>query len=282
MMIIKTNFTAVDSTFLARGFTLLEVAIVLAIIGLITGGVLIGTNLIRAAELRQIRGGSEMYIVAARQFSGQYNALPGDMDNATSIWGAKAGGTADGLVAACYTYFDTSQTPTSATCNGNGNNRIQHNAASGNDFFELWQTWQHLSNAGMIDGIYTGQGKGNTGFDNRVAVPGLNAPEGSVAGGVFTLRWWGTAVSVAQLFDGEYGNTLMIGRTSDADDPFLSAADMATIDDKSDDGKPGTGTIRAYKNSYRPNCATSNDPNGATYDVDNEENGCTMVLITGF
>ena len=281
-MIIENKLARADATFLVRGFTLLEMAIVLVVIGLIAAGVLLATGLIRAAELRQLSGDSQRYIMAARQFSEQYHALPGDMDNATSIWGARAGGTADGLVAACYTYFDASQTPTQATCNGNGNTRIQHNVASGNDFFELWQAWQHLSNAGMIEGIYTGQGKGNTGFDNRVAVPGLSAPEGSVTGEVFTFRWWGTAVSAAQVFDGEYGNSLMIGRNTDADDPFLSAADMATLDVKSDDGKPGTGTIRVYKNSYRPNCATSDDPNGAAYDFDNEEHGCTMVVITGF
>lgn len=281
-MRIKNKFVRTGPVFLMHGFSLLEITIVLVITGLIAGGILIGKDLVRAAELRQISGDSQMYLVAAQQFQRKYSALPGDMDYATSIWGARAGGTANGLVAACYTYFDASQTPTNATCNGNGNNKIQHNTVGGNDFFELWQAWQHLSNAGMVKGIYTGQGKGNTGFDNRIAVPGLSAPGGPFSGQVFTFRWWGTAVSVAQLFDGEYGNTLMVGRDTDADDPFFPASDMATIDAKLDDGKPGTGTIRAYKNSYRPNCATSNDPDGAVYDLDNEENGCTMVIITGF
>ena len=116
-MTIKSKFVGCGDISLVRGFTLLEVAVVLVIIGLIMAGVTIGTNLVRAAELRKMSSDSERYIIAVRQFSEQYHALPGDMDNATSIWGARAGGTADGLVAACYTYFDASQTPTQATCN---------------------------------------------------------------------------------------------------------------------------------------------------------------------
>src|ERR1035438_8612722 len=62
-----------------RGFTLIEIAIVLVIIGLIVGGVLVGQNLIAAATVRAQITQIEKYNTAVNTFRGKYNALPGDM-----------------------------------------------------------------------------------------------------------------------------------------------------------------------------------------------------------
>ena len=61
------------------GFTLVELSIVLVIIGLIIGGVLVGQDLIKAAEIRSTVGGFEKYNAAAITFRNKYNGLPGDL-----------------------------------------------------------------------------------------------------------------------------------------------------------------------------------------------------------
>src|ERR1017187_6530961 len=61
------------------GFTLIEMAIVLVIIGLIVGAVLVGQDLIRAAEVRATISQIEKYNTAVNTFRGKFNALPGDI-----------------------------------------------------------------------------------------------------------------------------------------------------------------------------------------------------------
>jgi prepilin-type N-terminal cleavage/methylation domain-containing protein len=67
-----------------NGFTLIELSIVLVIIGLIVGGVLVGQNLIRAAEVRGTITQVEKFNTATNTFRGKFNALPGDMNAATA------------------------------------------------------------------------------------------------------------------------------------------------------------------------------------------------------
>src|SRR5690348_1121410 len=84
-----------------RGFSLLELSIVLVIIGLITGGITAGRTIVRAAELRSMITDINKYKSAIYTFREKYNAVPGDMKNAVKYWGAAAGGTADGVDATC-------------------------------------------------------------------------------------------------------------------------------------------------------------------------------------
>jgi prepilin-type N-terminal cleavage/methylation domain-containing protein len=61
------------------GFTLVELSIVLVIIGLIVGGVLVGQDMIRAAEIRSTIAQVEKYNTAVNTFRDKYNNLPGDI-----------------------------------------------------------------------------------------------------------------------------------------------------------------------------------------------------------
>ena len=65
-----------------QAFTLIELAIVLIILGLLAGGVLYGQNLIKAAELRAVASESEKFQAALMTFRGKYFYYPGDMPNA--------------------------------------------------------------------------------------------------------------------------------------------------------------------------------------------------------
>lgn len=67
-----------------KGFTLIELSIVLVIIGLIVGGVLVGQDLIKAAQVRAQVTQIEQYNTAVNTFRNKYNALPGDMSQAAA------------------------------------------------------------------------------------------------------------------------------------------------------------------------------------------------------
>ena len=63
-----------------QGFTLVELAIVLVIIGLLVGGVLVGQDLIKAAEIRAVASDIERYNTGAAAFRTKYNGgIPGDL-----------------------------------------------------------------------------------------------------------------------------------------------------------------------------------------------------------
>lgn len=81
------------------GFSLLEVAIALTIIGLVTGFVIKGRELIRTAKLRSVIEQVNVMRVAIQSFTDRYNALPGDLTNATDIWGGNVtNGRGDGII----------------------------------------------------------------------------------------------------------------------------------------------------------------------------------------
>jgi prepilin-type N-terminal cleavage/methylation domain-containing protein len=127
-----------------QGFTLLELSIVLVIIGLIVGGVMVGQELIKQGQIRTLITDIDKYRVMVLTFRTKYNALPGDMANATQYWGVQ-----DPTPATCKTSASTD----SKTCDGNGDGKIQSLAPT--NFNERHRAWQHLANAGLLTGTYT-------------------------------------------------------------------------------------------------------------------------------
>jgi len=64
------------------GFTLIELAIVLVIIGLIIGGILKGQELIENARVKNVMAQVNSYQAATVAFEDKYGALPGDLGTA--------------------------------------------------------------------------------------------------------------------------------------------------------------------------------------------------------
>lgn len=100
-----------------NGFSLVELAIVLVIIGLIVGGILTGQDLIHASELNRTYAEINKVKTAMNTFRIKYNQLPGDINNGNSYWASSG--------------------------NGNGNGRIDNWAN------ETTYLWNHLQNSGL-------------------------------------------------------------------------------------------------------------------------------------
>lgn len=73
------------------GFTLVELAIVLVIIGLIVGGVLAGSDLIKAATLQKAVKQVGDINTGANTFRTKYNDLPGDLKNPQLVFATVTG-----------------------------------------------------------------------------------------------------------------------------------------------------------------------------------------------
>ncbi|MFO1242592.1 MAG: prepilin-type N-terminal cleavage/methylation domain-containing protein [Rickettsiales bacterium] len=261
-----------------QGLSLIEICIVLVIIGLVAGGVITGQSMIRNAKIRSLITQSNTYNTAVGTFKQKYKALPGDMKNAVRYWGARAGGTADGPDATCKSYFDATHTTTKLTCNGDGDGKIEYTST---DWSEPWAAWQHLADAGMIPGQYTGQGTNAAGGVDD-AKPGYNCPNSGFRDACFAYTYRGTVSNTnTDWFEGMYGHVMRIGIFAEVDGTYLTPAEMLELDTKIDDGLPALGNIRAYKNFKRPNCTTS-DLVTAAYKLTYEDLGCNIIYLTGF
>jgi len=111
------------------GFTLIEIAIVLVIIGLLLGGVLKGQELITSARVRNLISQQDGVKAAYFGFLDRFRALPGD-----------------------YSLAATNIACTPACTNGNGNGQILTAVTDGVD--EYIAVWSHLASAGFINGSY--------------------------------------------------------------------------------------------------------------------------------
>src|SRR2546422_6606141 len=86
------------------GFTLVEIAIVLVIIGLLLGGILKGQEMITQAKIKNIVNDFNGVTVAVTSYQDRYRAIPGDDRNASTRWTvqAPASGNGDGVMAGKY------------------------------------------------------------------------------------------------------------------------------------------------------------------------------------
>lgn len=103
-MAIERNTAAGTGRDGESGFTLIELAIVLVIIGLIVGGVLQGQALITNARTTNYQNSAQGYIAAVETYRQRYNAFPGDDDEAaTRFGGAVVDGAGEGTLTAADT-----------------------------------------------------------------------------------------------------------------------------------------------------------------------------------
>jgi len=231
-----------------NGFTLIELSIVLVVIGLIVGGVLVGQNLITAAEVRATITQVEKYNTAANTFRGKFGYLPGDINpTAAQQFGFAARGTlcgegdGNGVI-------EGVETSSGGTCEGFAD-------AVG----ETVMFWVDLSSpvgGNLIDG----------GFNTASSTA---APSADITG--TTINLWLPPAKLGRgnyfyVYSGEYYNSPTwtslginyfglsavsnIAASSNhgkvASTPNIPVAQAYAIDKKVDDGMPQTGNVIAW------------------------------------
>jgi prepilin-type N-terminal cleavage/methylation domain-containing protein len=108
------------------GFTLVEIAIVLVIIGLLLGGILKGQEMITQAKIKNVIADMSGVTAAMYGYQDRYKALPGDDDKANR-WSAYA------------------------TTKGNGNGIVEGTWTSSTAVEALW-FWDQLRLSGFVSG----------------------------------------------------------------------------------------------------------------------------------
>ena len=119
-------------TYRQHGFTLVEIAIVLVIIGLLLGGILKGQEMITQAKTKNVIADFSGISTAYHSYQDRYRATPGDDGGAATRWAAA---------------------PAAISGNGNGSVTGAYNAdCAAASPPESCQWWDHLRRAGVIAG----------------------------------------------------------------------------------------------------------------------------------
>ena len=118
------------SKYRQSGFTLVEIAIVLVIIGLLIGGVLKGRELITNAKIKRVENDYNGISASIYAYQDRYGVLPGDDPAASTRFAGTWGATDDG--------------------DGDGDIEGGWDATTNNS--ESRMMWKHLRGAGLVAG----------------------------------------------------------------------------------------------------------------------------------
>lgn len=253
----------------ARGFTLIEISIVVVVIGLLAGSIAVGVSMVRHAEVRRALTDIDRIAQAMQMFEEKYIQLPGDFTDAESLWGADS---------ACPNTASNTVIK-KATCDGDGNGIIDNN-------YEAFRAFQQMANAQVLDGGYTGvTGPGGA----ADWVPDVNCPAGirnSCYGiGSATIA----ATSACQFAVTKFSHFIELGLhaavAGNSRLPLLTPNEAAEMDAKIDDSLPASGKVQARPAgcSYNPACTTTASEATARYNVaDNTSPRCGLLYYRGY
>ncbi len=199
------------------GFTLVEIAIVLVIIGLLLGGVLKGQELINSAKVKNFATDFRNIPLFIYGYQDKFKALPGDDSAVTSTHlGATVGGVT--VVAAT--------TPATGAARGNGVIEGAWNSSVQTDETVLF--WQHVRLAGLAAGPTTAPASGGV----------LDFLPKNADGGFIGITSGSSTNSPITGLTGTYVvcSTSILGKYA------------KQLDTTMDDGNTSTGSLRAMAN----------------------------------
>lgn len=248
------------------GFTLVEIAIVLVVIGLLLGGILKGQQLINSARVRNMADQNSGVQAAYYGFIDRFRNIPGDMTAASACKAIGVNVDPTGCAAG------------TSTIGGDGNGRIE-------TVQEAAAVWAQLSVAGFISGTYTGDV--TTGADYRdTAVSKGQVPPNAFQGPIF----------IGHMNDYIDGNTqASVKRLGYSFGGNIPVPLLRDLDQKLDDGIAGKGVLRSasgvaglstatdfariisYDTSVGSDCLNSDNP--ATWNVDSSNTTCNAVFL---
>ena len=227
----------------AHGFTLIEIAIVLVIVGLLLSGVVKGQEMISSARVRTLIAQQDGIKAAFFGFQDRYRALPGDY-------------------AAASTSINCAPSP---CVDGNSNGQIEAPNASGVQ--EDISTWSHLSASGFLSGSYTMANSATSTPDDS------NTPKNLylvyVHLGYDGVYGHGTTSTPATLKHNFKTGSL------------LPVELLAEVDRKIDDGKAFTGSFQfsVYAPAANPAPTEANCTTGDAWNVNGGETNCGAVSL---
>jgi prepilin-type N-terminal cleavage/methylation domain-containing protein len=187
-----------------QGFTLVEIAIVLVIIGLLLGGILKGQEMITQAKIKNVIADFSGISAAYHGYVDRYKKIPGDDPCAgttnSAVTVGNCGTTVGRWVGASH---------------GDGNGQVagKYNSVTAADESRLW--WDHLRRAGFVSGV--GDQQPFNALTGQIGVQTGDTAGGSALGG-----FAGIIICSANL-----------------PDKVAIAADT-----QMDDGVPSSGTVR--------------------------------------
>lgn len=229
-----------------KGFTLVELAIALMVIGLLIGGVLKGQELIENARLTAFIRQVKAVDTAAMVFRNTYGAYPGDIKKPNRIPNC-----------------------TTAICNqpGNGNGKIDATFTAPENI-EAFNFFPHLTKAGMLQSSATGVDDEAT-ANNTPELVYLQTPHETY------MAVWGEN----QFFQaGNYYTTPVLIDNTEA----FPAHAIAALDDKIDDGDPAWGEVRVRNMGGTMECPLSCNGRDCRYDATQPSSGCPVTIKAGF
>jgi prepilin-type N-terminal cleavage/methylation domain-containing protein len=254
------------------GFSLVELAIVLVIIALVAGGVVVSKNMRENSKLRSLATEVDQYIVAIQKFNEKYQSMPGDMANATTIWGRATAGAPS--TANCTSSANDENTALPhTTCNGDGDGFVADEAATN---YEIFRAWQHLKNDGLITGNLIGRA-GTAGTSQALVGSNIPATEFPKIG--IDIKYVADNAIPADYFNATYEHVMHVGMEVSGNNLAhglgLSSRQGNELDSKFDDGIPSTGNIMSKNQAT---CVSS-----ATNYILSQTDGaqCVMIFKTG-
>ncbi len=227
-MHLNTIFTLNHNS--KKGFTLVELAIVLVIIALVIGGALVGRDLIASSEIRAQISQIEKFNTAVYTFKTKYNGIPGDLKRTEAI----------SLGFYAITYGPYLNNPGYGDNNGIINSRVAGTTSIAGEPFIFWR---HLTEAGLVNGSY-GE-KLNTAAECTSGGTAIDFfPISSIGEGSVEANSPGNGINYFLIANfTAFGGCGAGGGVHSTNRNTLTAIESYQIDSKIDNGIPGTGNV---------------------------------------